>query len=181
MAELSPVAVAQYTSDRLDAEDPETQRLLNAGLAAARRFCGWHVTPAEPDDVVTIDGPGARLLVLPTLRLDTLTALSENGVEFDVAADLHVSARGLVCKRSGAAWTSHFGGIVATMTHGFDEAPDFDAAVLSFVDRMSQEPNGGRPIAIGPFRWSEERGDAGSAFTTVERSLLDLYALEKAA
>lgn len=129
---------------------------------------------------MTIDGPGSALLVLPTLRLVDLTGVVENGVTLDVAADLYVSARGLVRKRSGARWSEHYGAITVTMDHGFDTADDFNAAVLSLIDRSSLAAAGGRPIAVGPFRYDSEVMAAGSAFSVVERSLLEQYRLESA-
>jgi len=100
----------------------------DAALAAARRYCGWVVTPPETV-TITVDGPGGHLLSLPTLQINTLTSVVEDGVTLDVN-DLHVSkGSGLVRKKSGGCWSSKLGSIVVTMTHGFDEAPDFDAAV----------------------------------------------------
>ncbi|MEV5360582.1 hypothetical protein AB0K45_09585 [Micrococcus luteus] len=180
MADLTPDAVAAYTSGRLAADDAETQRLLSAGLAAARRFCGWHVTGVREDDEVTLDGPGGELLVLPTLHLVELTGVVEHGVALDVDTDVHVSARGLVRKRSGACWSRHYGAITVTMNHGFDDAADFNAAVLSFVDRSSYAAAGGRRKAVGPFQYETEAMAGASAFSTVERSLLEQYRLESA-
>lgn len=98
-----------------------------AALAAARRYCGWVVTPPETV-TITVDGPGGRDLSLPTLHLSALTVVVEDGVTLDVA-DFAVSVNtGIVRKRFGC-WTSKLGGIQVTMTHGFAAAPDFDAAV----------------------------------------------------
>lgn len=138
--------------------------------------------------MVTLDGPGSALLVLPTLRLVQLTSVVENGVTLNVA-DLHVSARGLVRKRSGARWSEHYGSIVVTMTHGFPDviddddidtednnAADFNAAVASFVKRNAD----GRRRVVGPFQYDTDAMDPASAFSVVERSLLDQYRLESA-
>lgn len=154
--------------------------------SAARRFCGWHVTPVREDDEVTIDGPGSPLLVLPTLRLVELTKVVENGVELDVDNDLFVSARGLVRKRSGACWAANYGAIVVTMTHGFptdvdadDKLPtaaEFNAAVTSYAARSAAS----KFRAIGPFQYDTQSMAAGSAFSVVERSLLEQYRLESA-
>lgn len=159
----------------------------DAARSAARRFCGWHVTPVREDDVVTLDGPGSALLVLPTLRLVELTGVVENGVALDVATELYVSSRGLVRKRSGAWWSRHYGSIVVTMTHGFDadidpddekdNAADFNTAVASIAERSAA---GDRPNVIGPIQWPVEAMADGSAFSVVERALLEQYRLESA-
>jgi hypothetical protein len=186
MAELTPDDVAQYTSGRLAADNAETQRLLSAGLTAARRYCGWHVTRLidENDDFtpdeVTLDGPGSTLLVLPTLRLVELVSVTEDGVDLDIDTDLRVSARGLVRKRSGACWSWHYGSITVTMDHGFEDADDFNAAVLSFVDRSSLAATGGRLNAVGPFLYATETMATASPFSVVERALLEQYRLESA-
>jgi hypothetical protein len=183
MPDLGVAVVEQYTRGRLDQQDAETARLLAAALASARRYCGWHVTPVLTGDVQTIDGPGSSLLVLPTLRLTELTAVVEDGVELDVDM-LDVSPRGLVRKKLGSwwpspwgiGWTPNLGGVVVTMTHGFADAPDFDAAVLSAIDRISLDVGGGRS-AVGPFQYAG--GSAGVAFTEYERNVLDSYRLER--
>lgn len=175
MAELSVATVEEHTQGRLDRDDPMTERLLAEWLGAARRWCGWHVTPELPSDVIEVDGPGGRLLVLPTLHLSTLHEVVENGVPVDVAG-LEVSRRGLVRKAAGF-WTDRFGGITVTMTHGFAEAPAFNAAVLSMIDRAALSSSGA-PLGIGPFRWSEAKLTAGDAFTEEERGLLQQYRLE---
>lgn len=181
MADLTPEDVERYTSGRLGKDADETKRLLSAGLTAARRFCGWHVTGVREGDEVTVDGPGSPLLALPTLRLVELTGVVESGVALDVGMDLHVSSRGLVRKRSGARWSEHYGSITVTMNHGFADADDFNAAVLSFVDRASLAATGGRPNVIGPVQWPLEALANGSAFSVVERSLLEQYRLESPA
>lgn len=157
--------------------------------SVARRFCGWHVTPVLEDDEVMLDGPGSALLVLPTLRLVELTGVVEDGVTLDVAADLFVSARGLVRKKSGACWSRNYGAIVVTMTHGYDEvdaaaiaagrdqAAGFNKAVASIAER---DANGAKPRTVGPFQWDSEKMADGSAFTVAERALLEQYRLESA-
>lgn len=178
MPELTAATVEQHTQGRLDRDDPETARLLAEWLGAARRWCGWHVSPLLQGDEVEVDGPGGRLLVLPTLWLAELTAVVEDGVTLDVA-DLEVSKRGLVRKKSGS-WTERFGGITVTMNHGFDDAPAFNAAVLSMIDRSSLASSGSL-IGVGPFRWSEAKVESGAAFTDEERGWLTQYRLEQPA
>lgn len=152
--------------------------------SAARRFCGWHVTPVWVGHTVTLDGPGSPLLVLPTLRLVELTSVVENGVALNVTTDLHVSARGLVRKKSGACWSGVYGSIVVTMTHGFDNVPNpddmeesaagFSAAVASFAERSE----GDKPVKVGPVEWDSVAMADGSEFSVAERSLLEKYRLE---
>lgn len=141
MSELTTDDVAAFTNNRLDAESGETARLLAAALAAARRYCGWHVSPVREDDELDVDGPGGRVLSLPTLNLIEVSELVECGVSVDVSK-LDVSRRkGCVVKQSGGCWTSRYGAITATVTHGFteDEGADFRHGVLLLVDLKSRE------------------------------------------
>lgn len=176
---LDPTLVEQYTKGRLDASEDESKRLVAAALAAARRWCGWHVTPVKAGDVVTIDGRGGRMLRLPTMKLVSLTGLVEDGTAVDLSG-LRVSQLGMVSKKSGAFWSCHFGAIQATMTHGYADAPDFDAAVLSLIDRESFLSAGGRARVVGPFQW--ESGDTViGGFTTAELAKLEQFRLERPA
>jgi hypothetical protein len=181
MAELTPDDVERYTSNRLDKDDPETTRLLSAGLTAARGFCGWHVIGVRQVEGLPRNGTGGRLLALPTFRLLELTSLTENGVALDVTGIVEsADAPGHLYKKSGGTWSRGYSNIAVAFTHGFADADDFNAAVLSFVDRSSLAVEGGRPKAIGPFQYYEEAMAAGSAFSAAERSLLEQYRLESA-
>ncbi len=180
MPELSVAGVAQYTGSALSESDDETERLLAAALGLARRYCGWHVTPVLEDDEVTLDGTGTCLLVLPTLKVVELTSITEDGV--DLAEGISQSARapGCLFKESGGLWTRGYSNIVVTYTHGYEEAREWQSAVLSLVDRWSDLPAGGKPNVVGPFKWASE-SPVGEAFTATERYLLDSYRLERPA
>ena len=180
MPELTPTIVSEYTQGRLAKDDPETVRLLNFGLRAARAFCGWHVTPERDDVGIELDGPGGRLLALPTLKLVELTAVTEDGKTLPIS-DLYVSKRGLVRKKSGGCWSSHYGAISVSMRHGITDAEDFNAAVLSFIDRSSTAADGGRARVIGPFQYEADAMATGSAFSEIEQWLLEQYRLESPA
>ena len=175
---LNALAVENFTRGRLNRDDDETARQLAAALAAARRYCGWHVTPVLTDQTVTIDGTGARILVLPTLNMTALTEVDEDDEELDLA-ELNWSARGLIQKRSGHWWSSMFGAITVIFSHGYADAPDFESVVLGAIDRGAFSPE---KVArrIGPFEYSDVTNVTGELFTDTERAILDRYALEKA-
>jgi hypothetical protein len=174
---LNAAAVESYTRGRLRSDDTETQRQLDAALAAARRYCGWHVTPVLSAQSVTLDGSGTNLLVLPTLNVTALTQVIEDGITLNVA-DLSWSPRGLIVKKSGYWWSSMFAGITVTFSHGYATAPDFESALLSSIDRGAFSPD---RIArsIGPFQYTEPTNTDAELFTDAERSILDLYAVGK--
>lgn len=206
MPALTTTDVELYTDGRLPAGEPATELALDAALAVARRYCGWHVCPELVDDVITIDGPGAPLLILPTLNLTKLTKIVEQGIEADLAY-VQVSSRGLCRKLAGfpaypspdwwywaesrpygayggsaaTHWTGGYAGIEITMSHGFEDAPDWQSAVLSYLNRGSLDQTGGAREVVGPFQFgpaSTASSGAGAMFTPAERGLLDLYKLE---
>lgn len=96
-----------------------------AAEAAARRWCGWVVTPPEENVEVTLDGGGA-VLSLPSLYVTELVSVVEDGTTLDLDDVRLYGSLGQVRKRSGGCWGCE---IVVTFTHGYDSAPDFDAAV----------------------------------------------------
>jgi hypothetical protein len=184
--ELTVADVESYTGGRLLAAAPETVRLLGAALKAARRYCGWHVTPVQTDTGVALDGPGGRVLSLPTLQLVELTAVSEDGITLDVD-DLYVSSAGLVRKKSGCHWSCRYGGVVVTMEHGYVDATDWQSAVLELVDRMSTLPgnvlgNSG-PVARKrvddvELQWALSVGTNESLFDLINHRLMDPYRID---
>lgn len=154
MPELNADDVESFTKGRLKANDPETEKLLAAALNAARQHCGWHVNPIRIDDALTLDGPGSRILMLPTRRVVALTSITEDGVFIDPSS-VGWSAGGPpgalsrpvgVRKRSNGWWTSFYQSIEVVLTHGYDdtEAADWRYAVLSMVDQMGQAQLSGR-------------------------------------
>jgi hypothetical protein len=149
MAELNAADVQTYTGGRLQASNAEVQRMLRAALSVARRECGWHVSPVRVDDEITLDGPDSRILWLPTLSVQSITSISEDGTDLDVATIARSAgdAPGLprrvsLRKRSKGYWTDEYGGITIVMSHGYDEdtAEDWRQAILSMVDQMSLVP-----------------------------------------
>lgn len=157
MAELTPADVSAYTKGRLDEGDPETQRMLDAALASARRYCQWHVSPVKTGDVLTLDGPCGRVLDLPTRRLSAVTTVTEDGTTVDVTK-LNWSENGSVRKSTGRrGWSCNYRSIVATITHGYteEEAAGWRQAILEMVAEMSQM-QAGEP---GPERMTKKRVD----------------------
>lgn len=150
MGELTTSDVETFTGGRLIDGDEEVQRMLAAALVAARRYCGWHVSPVRLADTVVIDGPNSRILELPTRKLLQLVSVTESGVLRPLDS-LRVSAAGprnrpaMVRKRSGGYWSGEYSDITVVMDHGFTEAEaaDWRYAVLSMVDQIGSMHIGG--------------------------------------
>lgn len=119
--------------------DAEAQAAIDAVVAAARRYCGWHVSPVREGDVVVVDSDGGVDLPLPTMHLSSVTAVDEDGQDVSPAG-LRWSRLGALRKRSGARWAAGYGAVTVTMTHGFTEAEaaDWRAAIFKAVgDRIT--------------------------------------------
>lgn len=195
MAELSVVDVEDFTSGRLSSDDPEVERMLDAALVTARRYCGWAVTPVIANDAVTLDGPGSRILMLPTRKLVTLTSISENGTPLSLASvsatpggTPGVTSRpAAVRKQSNAWWGSRYQSIDVVMTHGYleAEAADWRYAVLSMVDEMGQMQMSGssspdivsKKVDDVTYRWADRYSNAAEASLYSFMSAFDGYRL----
>jgi hypothetical protein len=186
--ELTTADVQSYTSGRLQADDPETQRMLNTALIAARRDVGWHVSPVRTNDVMVLDGPGyyEHKLRIPTLNIVELHSVIDRGVSLDVSfsttAQVVQSAEvpWLLIRRHGH-WSRRYADIQVTLDHGFDvdQASDWRQAILSMVDQMVSIVSSGRPdidleskqIDDVVYRWG-----AGQALPGA-KAILDKYRL----
>lgn len=187
IVELTPADVAAYTGGRLSATDSETQRMLNAALAALRQYCGWHVTPVI-SDTMTIDGNGLTDITIPTLQIASLTSVTVGGTALDLATvDQSNEAPGVLHLNNWTFWTEGVGNVTIELSHGFDDAYDWQAAVLELVDRMSGQigevaGNSGPMIAKKiddvEYRWADRTiGTTSRLFAALDHSLIDHYRL----
>lgn len=151
MAELSAADVQTYTNGRLQATNGEVQRMLDAALSVARREVGWHVSPPRTD-TITLDGPDSKVLWLPTLKIQSITSITEDDVVLDLSKVKQSAGDGpglprrvSLRKASKKYWTGEYSGIVVVMSHGFPEAEvaDWRQSILSMVDEMSLVPVSG--------------------------------------
>jgi hypothetical protein len=117
------------------------QAAIDAALVAVRRYVGWPVSPSRSETIV-MDGPGGRVLSLPTLNLTAVASVTELGVAVDVSTLDRSQRKGMLTKQFGC-WTGRDGAISVTMTHGFTEteALDWRAAVLELVGVWSETPD----------------------------------------
>lgn len=138
MAELAPADLSAAVRARF-ADDTAAQAAIDAVLVAARRYCGWPVSPVRTEQV-ELDGPGGCVLSLPTLSLNSVASVTELGVSVDVSKLDRSRRKGTLTKRFGR-WTGRDGAITATITHGYTEAEaaDWRRAIIATVDARSQQ------------------------------------------
>lgn len=140
MAEIGPSDLPAAVHARF-AESADAQKAIDAALVAARRYCGWHVSPVREGEVLELDGPGGRVLSLPTLKLISVESVTEHGQTVPVSRLDKSSRKGTLTKPYGH-WSCRDGAITAVITHGFTEAEagDWRDAVVSLVDSWSEPP-----------------------------------------
>lgn len=149
------VSVEYYTANF----GPETARLygdLMAASAIIRSRCQWHVWPFVEADEVIVERPGGgKSLLLPTMHMSALTAVSETlrGVG-EVAAvvdvsELDWSQSGVVEKLSGCSWTTRRRGVTATIDHGFIDAPDEIKLLCANLAGRAVTPGGISRLQVG--------------------------------
>jgi hypothetical protein len=141
--DLTTEDLAAYTKGRLAADDPETQRALDAALARVRGHCYWHVSPVRTD-TLTVRGGGFSDITLPTLNVVEVISITEDGYALDL--DSVTIWRNTLTKKSGC-WR----GIVdVTLEHGYTaaEAADWRAVVLEIAaqDALNAGEYGSGPV-----------------------------------
>lgn len=121
---LPPLVTAEEFSDwtrgKVSATDPRVEPLLLGASAGIRRWARWHIAPVL-EETLTGDGPGGRLLLLPTGRLLEVLTASNAGTAVDVD-NLAFSERGMVEFTDGSAWSSRLGSVSVRVRHGWDVA-----------------------------------------------------------
>lgn len=135
-----------------------------AACAAVRDYCEWHVAPSVTEEV-TMDGSGASVQILPTLRLTALISITNDGT---AVTDPEWSSHGIV----RGCWTCKFRGVVANMTHGYADCP---ADVLTVVSEMVATSGRGGVSSVTNGT-HQVQFDAAS-FNSQQRATLDRYRL----
>ena len=191
--ELTTADVAAYTKNRLDPNDPETQRVLNAALKAVRTYCGWHVTPVISETMM-VDGTGCADIILPTLYVQSITSITDNDTAVDLTiVDWNNTEPGVLHRNNWTTWTYGLGKVVVELEHGFDDAYDFQQAVLEFIDRSSSQvgsvlgnsgPASAKKVDDVTLQWGHSPSSPGQnpgaalrMFDGLNHTLLDRYRL----
>lgn len=117
----SAAQMAERTDDVIAEDHPFLDYALDVATRMIRDHCGWVVGPVTTD-TLHLDGPGSRLLVLPTLRIVEVTAVRQDDVPLDMAT-VRVS-RGSGMLRTAATLSDEFGAIEVDLRHGYDTVPE---------------------------------------------------------
>lgn len=164
---------------RQPAETPLDKAAVAVAIASGivRAYCGWRIDFAR--ESFTVDGNPTRLLVVPTLRLTDVSAVTVDGVALVDGTDFTWSGSGLLWTTS--AWTGPARSVVVDVEHGYDPVPDeVRGVVLAVAARSLVSPSGETRLSTGPF--SVAYGATGAAFSLLdsEKDALNPYRLEQA-
>ncbi|WP_280441200.1 hypothetical protein [Nocardia brasiliensis] len=163
-----------------------------------RDYCGWHIAPAL-DETLVVDGSGGPTQQLPTLLLNSVASVSENGVEVR-ADDYEWSRDGTLRRRrenvllplSGVEfgwgrayprswgpprWTHRYRGIAAVVNHGHPAVPEnLVSVILDAASAAVAAPLGvavGEPETMGPFTFGAST--SGVEFSAAQYRVLDRF------
>ncbi|NKT99818.1 hypothetical protein GS917_18750 [Rhodococcus hoagii] len=144
---VTPEELAAFQS-----EEGIDELSLAAAISEVRGYCGWHIAPQRTETLI-LDGPGLSVLLLPTMQVDDVAAVVENGTALSVGDAVEWSAKGMLRRRSG--WTDRWRSISVTLTHGYAKAPA-ELKRLILATAASQVDEGAAAVAekVGPFEFS---------------------------
>lgn len=149
----------------------DAQTLIDEATANVRSYCGWHIAPSV-SETVTLNGNGGKVLLLPSMYVTAVTAVTQDGItvadtdyDFDSAGILFNVGWWGILPRS----------IEVTMTHGYAAVPDVAAVILARVSRAQASPGAAVRVQAGPF--SEQYESGGAGFTGDEIATLNRYRL----
>lgn len=156
-----PLATWQDVHD-VTGEDYDTAEQARLGVELVRisrrirRAAGWHLYPSVTE-VITADGSGGRVQLLPTKYLTDLVELTHDGVTLDVAT-VDWSQAGYLERRDGGCWTRRPRGVAAKVTHGYADLEDVRGLVvdMALAAGFTRRLGGLKSLQTGPFSGSWE-------------------------
>ncbi len=165
------LSIEQY--NQLAAGTGLAQARLDGIVQEIRDYCGWHIAPAVTA-TFTLDGSGATVQQLPTLRLNSVAKVTECGVEL-AAESYEWSSTGALRRR--LPWTARYRGLIVEANHGYATVPAnivsvvLDAASAAISVEVGEDAD--QPETMGPFAFGARQG--GVVLNAVQRRVLDRY------
>jgi hypothetical protein len=172
--------LVQKSQGRITAENTDILRELKAASQKIRNYTRWHVWPQVTDTIRTT-GDGTCLLLLPTLYLESITSITDDGTTV-IVADLDYFTDEFtdgVIERD-TYWSTRRAAITATIVHGYTECPEeIKDLTLQIAARALGSPLGATKEQAGAVSVSWSLTGAQTAGGTVildqEQAELDTY------
>lgn len=163
---------AEWTGGKISASDPRVEPLLAGASAGLRKFAGWHIAPVLEETLVG-DGPGGRLLVLPTGRLLSVVSVDNGGETVDITT-VDSSKLGMLELRSGW-WSSRFGAVSVRVQHGYDlaDVEDIRQIVKQVTSNALSSPMGATREQAGTvsISWATTAPGVSGGLSLLQRDL----------
>lgn len=178
---LTPEEVQAVTNETLSAE--QAASISAQATDAVRDHCGWRI--ARPaDETFNLSSRGGHLLFLPSLQVNNVASLTENGQPLTAGTDYDWDENGTL-ERLDGRWKRGRRNITITINHGYETCPGGIAqAIAAAVARGVLVPAGGiaSETAIGQSivysRMSAGGLAAGAMFVDDEITRLDVHRLK---
>lgn len=169
---VSAEEFSAWTGGKIAADDPRVLPLLAGASAGLRRWAGWHIAPVL-EETLTGDGPGGRLLILPTGRLLSVVSVDNAGETVDGAA-VDISRAGMLDLRDGW-WSARFGAVSARVRHGWDlaDVPDISQVIKQAVAMALASPMGATREQAGTISisWATTAPGVSGGLSLLQRDL----------
>lgn len=143
--------------------------------AEVRAYCGWRIAPQETV-ALTLDGPGTRVLLLPSLHVTDVVSVTEDSTTLTPDTDYTWSESGAL--RRSSCWPDQYRVITVEFTHGYETWP---LDVQAVIDRLAARSLEGASIYTQVGQVSYATGSDGlpavGAPTPVDLAVLNRYKL----
>jgi hypothetical protein len=114
--------LADYLNQDIEVGDPTAVLFLDLAKSAVQAEIGQLIDVATAE-VITLDGNGKPLLMLPQLPVTSITSIVVDGTTLTAGIDYDWNAAGLLYRLAGD-WGTKPRSIIVTYTHGSADVPE---------------------------------------------------------
>lgn len=130
-----PVTAVDPFVDAVDLTVDDDGQIMRAS-ARIRSYCRWHIYPNITEEI-TLNGSGSRFLMLPSLHVTDVNAVTEDAVTL-ATTEYEWSQDGQLWKAS--PWTGHFRAVTVDYDHGHELLPeDVRDVCIALAVRLPKE------------------------------------------
>lgn len=128
---------------------PFADALVDAAATEIRNVAGWHIAP-EQTDTVTLDGTLQQVLVLPTLKIGTVSEVRDvTGDTAEVLTGWEVRRDSMLYRQVG--WPCRLQSIEVDVTHGHPTIPDDLMDVIAEASDAASRSPATSQLSVGSY------------------------------